>query len=276
MENEETANKQGNAPADVSPITSKKQAYKERGKANETSEETKKQQKHSLWRNWKSLSRTRQLELSFLGLVAMGGVGYLIAYICVSSIQTRQAKSISQLEHRPTVIHSRPPTVQSFSCDPVRGMHTGNMEVFVKNVGSGIADNVFASWVEEKVVPEQKIGNAFWDDPPSVTPESCSINAPAEPKVTFSLGPGQEMASNMREGVGPVPPVKKGAAVQFYIASCVFYFDEDRHHGTCDTYRLFVPSSDPLDQLLGTPTIVCDGSEIAGKFMSAYAGHCQN
>ncbi len=82
---------------------------KERGRANTASQQTKRNRKHGLWRNFKELSRTRQVELCFLGLVAMGGIGYLIAYICISVSQSHQARWNYKAEHRARLIFSRPP-----------------------------------------------------------------------------------------------------------------------------------------------------------------------
>jgi len=273
MENDDTTKNQGDTPSHLLPVTVKKQTRKERSKANEASQKSTKQQKHTLWRNWKSLSRTKQLELIFLGLVAIGGIGYLGVTIWGNLL----SKWHFEAEHRPIVIHSRQPKLlQTVSCEPTTGFNVGNLDIFVKNIGNGTADNVFASWDQMKVVPEQKLGDPFWDDPPSITPETCSLNATPEPKYTFPLAHGEEKVAQMKDAVGAVPPVSKGAKVQFYMATCVFYSDGDRHHGTCDTYRLFVPSDEPLEKLLGTPTIVCDGRNVTGTFVDAFAGHCQN
>jgi hypothetical protein len=91
MENEDTTNNQGETPAGPRPGAAKKQTRKERSKAKPASHKTRKQEKHGLYRNWKSLSGTRQAELVLLGLVAIGGIGYLVAYITVTVIQARRA-----------------------------------------------------------------------------------------------------------------------------------------------------------------------------------------
>jgi hypothetical protein len=82
MENDDAEKNDSKTPADLPPGSVKEQTRKERSKANPTTKKPGKDEKHSLWRNWKSLSRTKQLELLLLGAVAMGGVGYLIAYLC--------------------------------------------------------------------------------------------------------------------------------------------------------------------------------------------------
>ena len=163
MENDDTKNSQDNTPDDILPIAPKKQTRKERSKATPTSDKSSKQQKHSLWRNWNEASRTRQVELVFLGLVAIGGVGYLVAYICISIWQGRQAKTIAQMEHAPLVIHPRPPQLlMPFTCDTKKNsLTTGNMQSFVRNIGNATAEGVNPFFGMQKIIPEKKRRNAL-------------------------------------------------------------------------------------------------------------------
>ncbi|MGD0601628.1 MAG: hypothetical protein ABR988_17535 [Terriglobales bacterium] len=163
FENDDTKNSQDNTPDDILPIAPKKQTRKERSKASPTSDKSSKQQKHSLWRNWNEASRTRQVELVFLGLVAIGGVGYLVAYICISIWQGRQAKTIAQMEHAPLVIHPRPPQLlMPFTCDTKKNsLTTGNMQSFVRNIGNATAEGVNPFFGMQKIIPEKKRRNAL-------------------------------------------------------------------------------------------------------------------
>lgn len=273
MENDDTKKSGSKASKELRPITPKLQTDTKGNSPKESNKQSRKHQKWSLKRHWKAASRKQQVKWVAEGIGGLIALGVLVTYIW-SNLQT---KWNFQAEHRPIVIHSRPPNlVQSLSCDPARGLHIGNMQEFVKNVGRGTASNVFEA-SDVKVVPEQKLGNGFWDDPPSVGPENCSLGPRVlDPKITSSIAPGEEKVAVMREAAWNTPPFHKGASAQIYMTSCVFYSDEDTHYGTCDTYRLFVPSDNPLDQLLGTPTVACDGKEVTGKFVSAFAGHCQN
>src|SRR5438309_1897383 len=152
MEDQKGQNGNTEAHDNVSPPTSQKQTRKQRSKANQTPNKPNYGKKKSLYQNWKSLSRTRQLEMILFALGVLGGVGYLIAYIVISASQTRQA----QMQHAPLVINSRPPELlQPFTCDPKAGLRTGNMQTFVKNVGNARAVNVNPYVMMTKIVPEQ-------------------------------------------------------------------------------------------------------------------------
>jgi hypothetical protein len=269
MENDNTTKNQGGTPGDFPPRTPKKQTRKERSKTKQTSEEAKKHQKHTLWRNWKSRSRTRQLELLFAGLVAIGGVSYLGVAIW-GNLQT---KWTFQAEHRPIVVHHRPPALlDPMSCDALHGqLNLGRFEVAVKNIGNMTAYNVFPLQYRIAAVPEHKIGDPIQDEPPSVTERSCSDYL-TNPKIDFPLGPGQEKYPQDSQGVVTISPRLNGDTVQVYFSECVYYVNGG-HHGTCDVYRLFVPSA---NSLIGTPNMICDGKPITGTFVETPSGHCQN
>jgi hypothetical protein len=210
------------------------------------------------------------LGIVFAGITAAAAVGYLL----VSIWQTRQAKHLAQIEFRPLVVNSRPPELlQPFVCDQKRNaLSTGNLRTFVKNVGRARAINVVPYMMMMKVIPEKKTGQAFIDDVPSV---NCDLK-PTMPEATFNLAPGQEWDTQIRQSVLSVFGLPEGAAVQLYLVSCVYYSDEyGSNHGTCDTYRLNLPSINALDVFSGSPSFICDGTPRTGRFAGAITGHCQ-
>lgn len=249
----------------------KRQTRRERGRTIESSQQTKRQQKHTLWRNWKSLSRTRQIEFLFSGLVAIGGIGYLVAYIWISTSQGRQAIEISRREHAPLVIHQRPPVMRApFTCDAVkRQLAVGNMELFVKNIGNATAIGTDPFITVPKVIAEKRTGDKFWDEIPEA---DCSAPVNSTP-MDFPLPEGIEKSVLLRQAAFPLPPnLEKDGAMQLYLIECVFYRDDSKvRHATCDRYRLSVPDSEPF----GTPSFQCDASPRIGIFQESIGGHCQ-
>ncbi len=300
MEDEDTKNSQGDAPGDLPPISSKKQTRKQRSKANETSQEANKNKKHSLWRNFMDLSRTRQVELCFLGLVALGGIGYLVAYLCVSVSQNRQAALNFTAEHRPKVIVNRVPVFYgALTCevgDTAISINTGDIGVWLKNIKRGDALGVFVKQFPKFVV-EKKIGISLFDDPPPVSDEMCRQQERPETKQ-FPLDGGQEIGfktrikgamglmTNMKSIsisiVGKPPdvatgpdakraPIAKDAIFQFYLPICTYYFDgTGTRYASCKTYRLIRNTSQ------GTPSFSCGESPITGGFEQVFGGFCEN
>jgi len=276
MENEDTTNDESKTATNLSPATSKKQTRKERSKANAASQKSSEKQKHTFWRNWNELSRTRQLELVLLGIVAMGGIGYL----CVTIWGNLQTKWNFEASHKPIVVHNRPPELlQAFACFPGAGFSTGNMRIFSKNIGNATADKSNDGFIQTRVVSESKTGHPILDEPPLITDDACRHRPNFDPSTDFSLPAGMQRSSDLRQSAGMSTLgtyLKKGAPVQFYIVPCIYYLDGDgQEHGTCDTYRLLIPSSEPIDRLLGTPSIKCDGRQVTGHFYEAVTGHCQ-
>lgn len=301
MENDETARSQGETPGEFVPGSAKKQTRKERSKANASPQEAHKRQKHSLWRNIKGLSRTRQLEFAFLGMVALGTVGYLIAYICVSVTQSRQAKTVVQMEHRPKVIFSRPPDlIGTFECkvtDKVFYLHTGAMQVWVKNIRKGDALGAFILAPNLRPVPENKTGDPFYDDPPSITDQMCA--AQVQPKMKqFPVHGGEEVGvnlantaagighntSNVSVSLGWPPkepdtvtgdklPIAKDAIFQLYGPVCVYYFDENGvRYGSCRNYRFVIKDRVGADDY----SLSCTQTPINGRFEATLSGYCEN
>src|SRR3989442_1388821 len=123
------------------------------------------QRKKSLCQSWRSASALRKVEIVLLAIAATGGLGYLVAYIAVSVSQRSQTRR----EHAPLVINSHPPELlQPFTCDPKDGLHAGNMQFSVKNVGNARAYDVFPYINLLKIVPEDKVGDALIDALPPI------------------------------------------------------------------------------------------------------------
>ncbi len=274
MKNGDSKNRDGERSDNLTPSASEVKTGTKSGKSKNTTNKSRQQKKWSLWRHWKSASRPRQLKWLLEGVVVATGVAVLGSYIW----QNLQTKWNFQAEHKPIVVHSRPPQLlQEFKCDATNNaFRTGNMNVFIKNIGNAIASRVPYSRAEMKIVPEKKSGESFFDDPPQITPTDCEGYVGGG-KMETSLAPGEEKMIQIRQNVGTVPPnLKNGELIQLYIARCVYYFDDYRaNHGTCDTYRLYVPSKNTLDNLLGTPSIPCDGKEVTGRFVANVWGNCQ-
>ena len=279
MENDDTNADQGKTPSDLPPLGTQKQTRKERSKANEASEEPNKQQKHSLWRNWKSLSRTRQVELS---LAAIGAVGYLIAYICVSISQKAQSAQQFSMQHRPRVIFSRPPELfGDFSCsisDTRLESHAGNMRIWLKNIKSGDAVGVFPAVMDGRLIPDKPTGIKFYDERTKVTEATCTMRT--NPKMQpFALNSGQEMPVELAQSAGamsmpgtflkpPKPLIDKDDTLQWYLPICAFYFDEEGNsHGTCQTFRFKTKAGYSL---------LCNKPPVGGEFEAVFFGYCEN
>jgi hypothetical protein len=124
----------------------------------------------------------------------MAAVGVIGVYVW-SNLQT---KWNFQQEHAPLGINSRPPKLlQPFACDPGNGLHTGNMQSFVKNVGNARAISVNPYLQMMKVIPEHKTGDSFIDGLPVV---SCDLKVKM-PGTEFNLAPGMEVSPQLRQSV---------------------------------------------------------------------------
>ena len=112
-------------------------------------------------------------------------------------------------------------------------------------------------------VPEKKIGNPYYDDPPTVTDQTCRNKV--NPKMKeFPLGPGEQSVINVQQAratftliktkdasvsfgapaVEPEPPpgekpskpdpIFPDTAMQWYAPVCVYYFDKaGTQYGSC-------------------------------------------
>jgi hypothetical protein len=274
MENDDTTNDRDDTSANPYPVALKKQTRKERSKANATAQKPKQDKKKSYRRSWRSASPLRKLEIIALGIGSMVG----IVYLSVTIWGVLQNKWNFQAEHKPIVIHSRPPALlQTFSCTADNGFKTGNMQTFIKNIGNATAEDVFPYWFNTKVVPEKKTGNAFFDDPPEINSSSCEIAATTDQKIVFPVNAGTEMSANIQASAGTIGyKLEKGDKVQLWSSACVFYADDfGGRHGTCDTYRLAVPSNESQFRIFGSPILTCDGTEYTGIFVQTTGGRCQ-
>jgi hypothetical protein len=265
MKNNGTPNNNPDAAQHVTPAPTKTKGRKKQSKSGDDPKKTSKQKKKGLCEGWRASSPLKKAELILLALVAAGGVGYLVAYIVVSNSQKHQ----TQMQYSPLVINSRPPELlQPFICDREKGLLVGNLNAFIKNVGNVRAIDVLPLIVAMKIVPEKKTGNAFIDNPPGGL---CGMITSGK----MNLAPGQDFTVMARQGSTSIPKLAESSSVQFYLESCIYYFDEYRtNHSTCDIYRLFLPSSSPPDVLSGSPEFVCDGKPKSGKFLDTGNG-CQ-
>jgi hypothetical protein len=291
MENDDTKKSQGETPAETSPAARRKQTHKEPNKADEAQQQTKKNKKHGVWRNFKALSRTRQVELYFLGLGAIGGIGYLIAYICVSVSQSHQAAWNFKIEHRPKVVISRPPQfVVSPAPQEIPGMmackvsdhevrlQTGTFHLWVKNIGNEDASGAFLMPMV-KLVPEQKTGEPSFDDPPRVTAASCKKhNKPPADFFPIYRG-GREIELPVRQ-VGEtyilsrVKSIDQGAKFELYVVPCIDYFDSSgTQYASCATFRMIVRGQEGS---LNPFAFSCDATPLTGTFQPTFAGYCED
>jgi hypothetical protein len=222
----------------------------------------------SLRRSWRAASPLTKIGIVVGSVAATATLGYFL----VTVWQTLEVRSAAHAQHMPLLINSRPPILrQPFVCDVKNGLHTGNIETGVKNLGTAMAYHVMPYMFEPKVVPERKTGNPFFDSLPEA---NCKLSPTAE-ELESPLAPGQEIRPQLRQMVGSLPPITDTDPIQLYWVACVYYGDEyGGKHATCDTYRLALPSSNPLDSINGSPTFFCDATSKIGRFEPTATGHC--
>lgn len=151
-------------------------------------------------------------------------------------------------------------------------MTTGNMRLFFKNFGSVKVDRALPTLVM-KIIPEKKRGDSFIDERPPVT---CSAKANNLPDM-IPIIPGEEKTLDIRQSVITTPQLTDEEHVQLYATVCIDYAERfGPVRTTCDTYRLVVPSRDPIDSLNGTPSFVCSDKPMVGRFAEELTGHCAN
>jgi hypothetical protein len=275
MENSDTKNGQheiGNKAADgatnIQANTHAKSAKKSKKKAAQG-----KRKKWTLRQHWQRASQPKRLKWTVEGIGVIVGLLILANYIW-GNLQTMWNFHI---EHAPLVVHSKPPVlVQPFVCSPQNGYLFGNVvAASVKNIGNRTALRTYPLDLTTKFVPDQKTGKPIWDKIPI---GKCDTKVGQLPE-TFPLEPGAERSPQIRDEAGSLPPIGSGDKVQLFKEECVYYSDEyGGIHATCDTYRLYVPDTDPrdsLDAVSGTPDFVCDGAPIKGYFSPIIGGHCQ-
>jgi hypothetical protein len=257
----------------------KKKQTKKPDESKDTSNGPKAEKKKSWRKSWRSASPLKKAEIIGLGIAAFAGLGYLVAFICVSVSQNR----ISTLEHRPHVIISRPPALQQFGCE-VTGdeihLFFGPMRTWLKNIGHGDAVGVFIEDVDTRLIPEHKTGVPFFDALPPITERTC--NQQISPNVkAFPINVGQEVyidspdgAGNIRLGSGPTRVnITEESVVQLYAPACADYFDSSgQGYRSCRTYRFrvrFDQSADPYG-------FSCAGTPIEGVFEQMWFSYCDN
>jgi hypothetical protein len=226
----------------------------------------------SLRQRWNKTALHNKILATAGAIAAISGTVYAITFVVDRIVDWNRYR----VEHRSLVIHARPPRfLQPVTCDPDRsggGFTYGNAESSVKNIGNDTAGHVYPFMFEMKIIPEHKTGDHFWDDLPVA---NCDFVPNANPMM-FSLLHGEEKSVQIRQGVMGLPPLKKGDSVQLYRMECAYYTDaQEMHHAVCDLYRFYVPSDDPLDRIMGTPSFSCDGSPRIGTFQQYLTGGCR-
>ena len=297
QDNPDTSNE--NAADRIASPNGQHQTRKERSKSNPAENKSSKGEKHSLWRNFKSQSRTRQAELIFLGLVAIGTVVYAGTYVISSIFQRSDALKLYQREHSAKVVFMRPPELtDDFACevtDTEIHLRTGGMKIWLKNIRNGDATQVFVDGASFHLVPDQKTGIPIFDERDTITDKSCKVRPTPQMKM-FPLNAGQETTVYMTQSAGtqslikagkvtatfgsfppgssdktPHPeraPIAKDALFQLYDPVCAYYLDENGlEHATCTTYRLHAGDKDSFR---------CSETPIRGQLEQTFMGYCEN
>lgn len=306
MEDNKTHDESAAPQNNVSSAASSKPRYTQKNQPKPTTKKSSQRKKKPFREVWRSYSRVQQAKFIISFLAALGVVGYLLAYVTVSIIQERRNQGVVQLEHRPKVIISRPPQLLgTISCevtDKAIFLHTGAMRVWVKNIQKGDAVGAFIAGPELQLVPEKKIGDPFFDDPPAITDETCKANASPKARM-FPAHGGEETGIDIAQSAGTVSliktksvsvtlggpqkepetpagekpsarvPIAKDAVFQLYAPVCVYYFDEDgARYGSCRSYRLVVSGRTGPD----TYGFSCTDSPVEGTFETTLFGYCEN
>lgn len=269
MENEDTKDNHDDSTEELSASTSKVEAGKKSGKTDKGKNEPGKQSKKwSLFRHWKTASRAKQISWIWKGIGGTVGIFVLLIYI----LQYQETVRSNHAQRMPLLINSTPPTLfQPFVCDVRNGIHTGNAQFGVKNIGSGSATHVMPYGGTIQLVPEHKRGTDYIDKP--LKPNCKSILNAQE--LETPLAPGQWINPQLRQVVAMIPMVTSNEPVQLYWVRCVYYSEEyGGKHSTCDTYRLMLPSTNELDSINGSPTFFCDTLPKKGTFQTTVGGSC--
>ena len=249
MKENDGSENQTNPGDDLSLTSTQAQKGKKKGKRGTPKQKRETEYKKSFLRSWRATSAVTKLGIIFAGIVAAATVGYLL-------VAAWQAWTTRPL---PLVINYRPPKLlQPFVCDPKQGLYTGNMELDAKNVGNARAVRANPMLMRMQIIPDKKTGDPFFDN---LRPVNCAGKVqPSQSDVNFAVG--QELFPEMRQGMHPfIPSLPEGAIVQFYLQNCIHYSDDyGGSHETCDTFRLMLPSKNPLDALGGSPDFACDAA----------------
>jgi hypothetical protein len=271
MEDNERKDDDSKASNDVSAAPTKTQRDKKPNKSTRASQKTDNKPKKSLKQRWKSISLPNQLLVIFGGVAAVGGIAYIIAFICVSIWQTNQAKAIAKVQHRPRVIFYRPPVLFApLTTDVKTGeIHTGKFQVRLKNVETGNAPGAFLQTYPMAIVNDKKTGDHERDEPPDLTTACRSIPDPKGAQM-FPMNAGEERTVDaVQSTTRTFPPFKQGEIVGLYWPVCIYYWDDDGDgHGTCLTYRFALPD--------GQVSFVFGTSPLIGTFQETFMNYCQS
>lgn len=271
-------------------------------KANRAKQADKKSSKRKKWplrRYWHHANRRTQVKWVAEGIVILTGLGVLGVYLWDHFQREEQFFT----EHRPRVIVSRPPELLgTFNCQVTKReiyLHAGVTHIWVKNIRKGDAHGAFALGPEFKPVPEKKLGDPFYDDPPPIEEQTCMMKV--EPKMSpFPVHGGEEVEVNLRQSAGSISlfkgthaiigfggpqdenkvfpgenpaeriPVDNDTLFQLYAPICVYYFDESgKRYGSCRTYR-FIPNG------ASQYAFSCSQTPLSGTFEATMFGYCEN
>src|ERR1700730_13713806 len=254
MKDDDTSDSHDNAPQELNPSRPPNRTTQERKSKSDPSgkkaeNQNNKSNKWSLLQHWQRASKAKRVKWAFEGLGFV--VGLCILGVYISDYVQNERHFV--VENRPHVIVSRPPTMYGvFSCqvaDNAIHQDCGPMSVWVKNIGKGDAINAFIVGPQFELVPDNKIGIPAFDNPPSITDESCGLKVESKTKQ-FPVYAGQEVSMGVNSEVGirtlgnelkdlQKPSIPADAIFQLYATVCVYYFDRDgARYGTCRTYRL--------------------------------------
>ena len=207
MENDNAKNDNAQSPEELEPTRAPVQANPKTDRTKESKAKSRKGKKWSLREHWKHASRRTQVKWCAEGLVIATGVAVLGTYIW----QNLQTKWNFAEEHRPKVIISRPPELLgTFDCyitDKAIHIHTGPMHVYVKNIHGGDASGAFIEPPALKLVPNIKVGEPFFDDPPTIDGATCKPEVATEMKA-FPVRSGEEVVVNIKQGAGTISLIK--------------------------------------------------------------------
>lgn len=224
--------------------------------------------KWTLCQYWRSANWGKRGKWIAGGIVSLAALGGVAVYIWDHYQRSYQFS----MEHRPRIVFSRPPELLGqLSCgieNGRTGYHLGAMRVWLKNIKNGDAIAV-SPIITIKLVPEQRTGIPFFDNPPEITEQTCT-NKVSPAVRPFALNAGQETTVNSSQAVGNMGIVMpKDTRFQVYFGGCAYYTDEELHpHGTCQNYRFKVNGTDY--------GLKCDNSPLSGVFEQTFIGYCQN
>lgn len=221
-------------------------------------------------KGWRASGPTKKVEIIITSIVALGGIGYLCAYITVSVLQGRSA----QKEHRPRIILSRPiqildPLIYDTKLNQLNSKRSRIWYLNTTSASDGVAKRSFQS-LDFIPVPTKRVGDPRIDSPPVVDENTCGsiVSIPGAPFA--DVAPRQERFTELAQTAMKfgVRLVESGGTFQIYAIGCVAYSDEGgAKYGTCDRFRLVGPT--------GGYTFIADTS-ITGTFVQDIIGHCAN